>query len=290
LHLTNLLVIFIGKSAWSMKIKLIRANVYLIAFLIGVVSFTARAQKQPKIQKGSVRAPADIKIDGAIKEWPYNLQAFNSSSRVYYTVSNDDTNLYLALRSTGLSAGLKILEGGLTFTVKTKGNNVSVTYPTGKDRRQTQIIVDISYRYDDVSNDTIGNRKIIDSVQLAVNSRIDALFNDIKVTGINNIPATIPLNNTYGIQAKAQYNNRVQYIYELAVPLKYLGLSVDNPEKFKYNVILNPVWSQAVVTANKLPAPVVVQDVVFNPNSPSNIEYLYNNSPTNMSGDYTLVK
>jgi hypothetical protein len=273
-----------------MKIKLIRANVYLIAFLIGVVSFTARAQKQPKIQKGSVRAPADIKIDGAIKEWPYNLQAFNSSSRVYYTVSNDDTNLYLALRSTGLSAGLKILEGGLTFTVKTKGNNVSVTYPTGKDRRQTQIIVDISYRYDDVSNDTIGNRKIIDSVQLAVNSRIDALFNDIKVTGINNIPATIPLNNTYGIQAKAQYNNRVQYIYELAVPLKYLGLSVDNPEKFKYNVILNPVWSQAVVTANKLPAPVVVQDVVFNPNSPSNIEYLYNNSPTNMSGDYTLVK
>lgn len=269
-----------------MKAKLNLSYVHSVAFIC-LFSLNASAQKQPKTQKAGVRAPADIKIDGTITEWPYNLQAFNSSSRVYYTVSNDDANLYLTLRSTGLSAALKILEGGLTFTVKTKNNNVSVTYPTGNERKKIQSIVDISYHYDDVSKDTTANRKTIDSIRLAVNGRIDELFTGIKVTGIKEITTpAIPLQNSYGIQAKAQYNNRIQYIYELAIPLKYLGLSIDNPEKFKYSIILNPIWSQEVIIAGKLPPPILIRDAGTLPDA----EYLYNNSPSNMGGDYILIK
>src|SRR5476651_1093941 len=112
-------------------------NAVFIAVLFCFFEITTYAQ--PKIQEVSMRAPAGIKIDGKTLEWPENkLNAFNYTDNIWYTITNDDDNIYLAVRGPYYPAASKIFAGGLTFTVskytdkkerETAKDNVSVTFP-----------------------------------------------------------------------------------------------------------------------------------------------------------------
>ena len=42
-----------------------------------IIALPAHAQKLPKVQKTSIRAPENIKIDGKANEWDNKYQAFN---------------------------------------------------------------------------------------------------------------------------------------------------------------------------------------------------------------------
>ena len=111
----------------------------LTVFTLTVVFLTANAQKQPRIQQVSVRAPKDIKIDGFLKEWQNGfLNAHNVVNRCYYVVSNDDSNLYFTIRGQGQGIAFKVFNGGLSITIsraldkkerlKAK-DNITVTFP-----------------------------------------------------------------------------------------------------------------------------------------------------------------
>lgn len=88
--------------------------------LVILACLSARAQKQPQVQQVNMRAPANVKTDGKLAEWG-NLQAYNSSTQVYYTIANDDERLYLALQVKSLEMIKKVLVGGITFTVNKSG-------------------------------------------------------------------------------------------------------------------------------------------------------------------------
>ena len=71
----------------------------LMLVLLLLINFSASAQKD-KIQKNNFRAPINVKIDGKLNEWGDKLQAYNTSTDIFYTISNDDDNLYLAVAAT----------------------------------------------------------------------------------------------------------------------------------------------------------------------------------------------
>jgi len=73
------------------------------------------SQKLNTVQQGSVWAPANIKIDAKLKEWDDTFQAYNKVTEVFYTVSNDDKNLYLVIKSTDPINNNKIIAGGINF-------------------------------------------------------------------------------------------------------------------------------------------------------------------------------
>ncbi len=55
---------------------------------------SAQAQKLPNIQEASVWAPANVKVDARLTDWGEQLQAYNKTVGVNYTLANDDKNLY----------------------------------------------------------------------------------------------------------------------------------------------------------------------------------------------------
>src|SRR4051812_6120351 len=91
----------------------------IIALLFGALHL--QAQKLPNVQEAALRAPATIKIDGRLNEWKDSLQAYNKATQVYYTVSNDDENLYLAVKADEPRVITKIIDVGITFMINKAG-------------------------------------------------------------------------------------------------------------------------------------------------------------------------
>src|ERR1700744_2117622 len=79
----------------------------------------AQAQKLKQVQDGSMRAPANIKIDGKLTEWDDTFKAYNNTTDIYYTVCNDDKNLYLIVKAGTQWIGNKVLAGGINFAINT---------------------------------------------------------------------------------------------------------------------------------------------------------------------------
>src|SRR5471030_2086908 len=92
-------------------------KISLNTLLIAGIGFSASAQKN--IQEGSMRAPAGIKVDGKLTEWNDNFQATNKVTLLTYTLSNDDNNVYLSIKSTDQMNNNKITAGGISFTINT---------------------------------------------------------------------------------------------------------------------------------------------------------------------------
>ena len=250
------------------------------------LSFSAHAQKLPKVQKIAVRAPGNIKIDGKTTEWNDEFQAYNSGNYIYYTVSNDDSNLYLTLKTDRPLSSEKLLRGGITFTVAsvvTKKSAVSLTFPAIRKRSNSEItqLKDSPHRYKNYISDTITNKNKIDSLILSSNRQIKENLKDILVSGIDEITEPlISIYNEQAIKVSVSVNSRMQIVYELAVPLKLLAKAIDANGKFKYNIKMNSLGTIAVPGAFDPPT-MSTQD--FKPDD------LYVNFTTDFWGEYTLA-
>ncbi|WP_377094193.1 hypothetical protein [Mucilaginibacter boryungensis] len=196
-----------------------------------------------------MRSPANMKVDGELKEWTNkNLSAYNLANRIFYVVSNDDIYLYLTVRGSGSAAGLKILKEGITFTIshhiekdkRTKDpQNVSVTFPTSQNGMTVSSIMyapTLVLRY---VKDTLKYRKEIDSLTAATNVRVEKIAKEIKVVGIKDISdPTISVYNDKDIKAAIHFW-RGEPVVEFAIPLIFLDLTSANPVTFSYNIKLN---------------------------------------------------
>jgi len=225
-------------------IKLALSALLMIAF-----SLLVNAQKLPDKQPfAGVLAPTNIKIDGKATEWNDAFHAYNEANRIWYTVSNDDKNVYLIVRTKGLFGNEKIMMGGLTFTVrsaKVKTNKdkdakyVSVTFPVMENPEDLKTIIVSSEKYRRLRNDITGNQKSIDSLQFAINKTAGTVFKEMQVLGIKGVDSVISIYNETGIHAAASFSNKIEYTYELAIPLKYLENTINSDGKFSYNIKQN---------------------------------------------------
>ena len=266
------------------KLLLLASNCILVVGL----SFNTHAQKLPKVQKIAVRAPADIKIDGKTSEWKDKFHAYNSGNYIYYTVSNDDGNLYLTLKTDGPLSSEKLLRGGITFSVAsvvTKKSTVSLTFPAFRkiSNSETTQLKDSPDRYKNYIADTLINKNKIDSLILSSNRQIKNNLRDILVNGVNEITEPlISIYNEQAIKVSLSVNSRMQIVYELAVPVKLLAKAIDTNGKFKYNIKMNSLGTIAVPGAFDPPLLAISQEI--------KPETLYLNYTTDFWGEYTLAK
>jgi hypothetical protein len=256
------------------KTRISLSFTFFLLLTVGAVS----AQKPPNQQRSSVRAPANIKMDGRASEWDNKFQAYSNNTQFYYTVSNDDNNLYLTIHATESGIINRIFKGGITLTVNKNGtkkdiNGIHITYPL------------INGFFIPLENlgDRFAKRKSSinegDSLMKIANKRMYEKVKEIKVIGIKNIDTLISIYNADGIKAASALNNKMEYTYELSVSLKTLGLSINDAPKFAYQLIINQVGppstflsSSGLLVTISSPKPSFGQDA------------------TDFWGEYTLAK
>ena len=223
-------------------------NKVSLALLVTAFVLSAQAQKLPNIQETSVWAPANVKMDARLTDWGDNLQAFNKTLGLNYTLANDDKNLYLVVKASDAATTNKITAGGMNLAINTDGK---------KSEKEAYIIsfplVDASALRNQMSSfrgQPGGANAMPDSAAIA-KMRRDAVknFKEIKLIGFKDIAdSVVSIYNTYGIKAAVDYDDKGAMICELAIPLKYFNTSASKPE-FAYNLKLNGLDITAMINS-----------------------------------------
>jgi hypothetical protein len=238
-----------------LKMKTITIKLALLA-LFFAIAVIANAQKLPNVQQNSLRAPADIKIDGKAMEWGIQFQAYNKATDIAYTLSNDDERLYLIVQAKYQDVIDKILRGGITLTLnhslnKKEDEHVAITYPVFNGSGQSDV-TNMLAKKENEKRDANNSDVSIDDM----NKVLDAWSKSIKVSGIKSVTdKDISVYNQEGIKAMSQFDKQLAYTYELAVPLKYLTLPNNGTDGFTYNIKINEPSDEPVSHGDAPPSP-----------------------------------
>ncbi len=209
-----------------------------------VISNIAIAQKLPNVQTASLRAPANIKIDGKATEWNNQFQAYNKATGVSYTMANDDENLYLVIYSNDLTTNMKMLGQGMNISFntkeKSKDKDILVKYPIGPNNEKEysdlgNVARSVMFKGDQAKNDDVK-----DSLYFKLNKTLIARNKYVKISGVKELKDTLfSIYDAKGviIGLNCQEGNIV--CYELSVPLKHLGFTISSSAKLNYNIRLN---------------------------------------------------
>lgn len=233
----------------------------LSTFLFAGFALSGYAQKLPDIQEGMFAAPAGIRIDGKNTEWGDSFQALNKRTNLYYTLANDDNNLYLTVKSADATASAKIFAGGLTFGVNPDGKkkdkeSMTVTYPVisrdamrpgggrgpggGGGRIQMSVGMGGGGR-------NAENPKQRDSMMAARQKTQLAAVKEIHISGLKTTAdSVVSIYNEYGIKAVGAIDKDNAYFYEMAIPLAALGLDKNTVAGFAYQIKLNGIQMQGL--------------------------------------------
>nr|ALG05212.1 hypothetical protein [uncultured bacterium 4C6] len=206
--------------------------------IIQLFFFTVYAQKLPVVQQASLRAPADIKIDGKPKEWGNKFQAYNKTTGVYYTISNDTENLYLAIYSNEKDFTDKILRNGIniSFNAKKKSaeGSVIIKYPLSQAQNMEE-----SNKY----VETIYKSRTEDPLLLKMNKAIVTRNKHIKIFGAKALTDTLfSIYDAKGVMVGIDCPAANVFYYEIAIPLKYLQFTSEALPRINYNIQTNGSW------------------------------------------------
>ena len=242
----------------------------LLAFLLIISIVAADAQKLPNKQEVSIYAPADIKIDGKANEWNNNYQAYNSATEIFYTIANDDENLYLIIHATKSRIMEKIIEGGVSFTVRGQDkNSPMILFPLLSMNKARSILLIAGKT---LSEDMTSEHSMLRTTQpdafdkkkkSMANANKDLIesLKEIKLNAISAITDTVPkvnsetpyyrffpmrdhrykiigINNKYDIKAMVQFDADGNLNFELKIPVKYLNITIGDT-KINYTVTIN---------------------------------------------------
>ncbi len=269
--------------------------------LFSLICLTVNAQKLPNKQETSLRAPGNIKIDGKLDDWGGKLQVYNRATEAYYTIANDDDNLYLVVHIDKPYIINKAISGSITLTInnsdkKSDENCPAISFPL------------LNWQSESIIRSNLKKEtKATDSLLTATSKELADNAKEIKLSGINGITDTVtgthtnkfasfhtyPLfylpggyyinaHNNYGIKAAATFESKWGFTYELEVPLKYLNISPSR--KFSYNIRLNgPMYKTGKPAAGYVVV-YIHRDGVTKMQDQDMV------SPTDVWGEYTLAE
>ena len=264
----------------------------IITILLAAGVLSAEAQKLPGVQQASVKAPANIKIDGKADEWADRFEAYNPATELWYTIANDDKRLYLTILANNQSTyGVvnRIIASGLTFTVannKVKGSKgVSVTYPVTGD---PQI-----HFFSFFSNNEGVSIAATDSVIKMYNLKLEKLFKLIKVEGVTGMD-TISVYNEVGIEASEKFDIKKNYTIELSIPIALVRNQINTTNTLSYKITIRggkatifDTNSARIEGGGSEPAVVKMRDDIVS--AINRMDAVYKSS-TDFWGEYTLAK
>jgi len=290
----------------------------IFLFGLALVAIVAHAQKLPNVQTNAIFSPANIKIDGSASEWGDKYSAYNKNVEFFYTLANDDENLYLVVHAIKSRIIEKIIEGGVSFTVNSSGKKddlkkTVVLFPLMPLSfcKGTLVAAGKSLTGKTMTNDhqdltqslnQEAHEKSANSMSKA-NEELIANMKEIKVSGMDAVIDTIanvnektpyyrtlplrshsfkiiPKDNQDNIKAIVQFDDKGELTYELQIPLRYINNLQTKGNTFFYNVTINGRGEDG------RPG----NTITFSP--PPNQTVLDQDleEPTDFSGEYTLAK
>lgn len=221
--------------------------------LLAASILSVRAQKLPTLQRLSLHAPTDVKIDGKASEWG-QMKARNRATELNYTIANDDKKLYLVVQTDVAEVYDRICNGGIKLVVQKNGRKSDegaafVKYPFFK----AWNIFTFGFRAPRAKISFVGGRPQIekipevkitskeqaDSIMQSHNKMLRENLKFIYTDGLPGIDSLVPIYNDKGIEAAVAFDNKRVYTYEMAIDLKLLGLTAQSGEKFAYHVVIN---------------------------------------------------
>ena len=121
------------------------------------------------------------------------FQAHNHATEIYYTLSNDNDNIYLAVQAKYQNVIDKIIRGGITLTInhtlkKKDQKAVSVTYPVLRDADMSAVTNMLQMKNNEKRD---ANGAAISTVDL--NKVLESKDKMINISGIATIPGTFYL-------------------------------------------------------------------------------------------------
>ena len=270
-----------------MTLKNKRQTKLSLLMMLLLTTLAAHPQKLPNLQTTSLRAPANVKIDGKATEWNNQFQAYNKTTDIYYTIANDGDNLYLIIKATDDVIIRKIISNSITLSITdlVDKNERSLSLPLFSHTDGLNIA---STLYKAKNSGTVE----IDSLINLLNRGLDKT-KEIKITGVKEITEPfISVYNEMGIKSKGLFDNTKALTYEIAIPKKYLNV---RSNKLTYNIRLNGIDDsdknltvqlspdgQSTIRTNNTTGAITVRR-----NSP---ETLIETTTTDFSGDYILAK
>jgi hypothetical protein len=247
------------------------------------IGISASAQKLPNVQPAGVYAPANVKVDGKATEWDNQMQAYNKNASLFYTMANNNDNLYLVVRTTDYVAIDKILGAGLSLTLMGKNGAIAFTSP-----------ITMGPVRSNISKAVRSTDPITDSLLNKLNKDLTTNLKEVALKGISTIPdPTISVYNEFGIKVAAQLGMDKAYTCEIAIPLKYINPVLADAGSFNYNIMVNGVTMNIVtssrngevVNSNSAEMASILANIKVNGSSMMELS-----SPTDFSGTYTLIK
>jgi hypothetical protein len=199
-----------------------RARVFICCFII-LLGASVKAQKKPKeLIKNAFLTR--IELDGIAKEWDQNQFATDKVSGISYALANNDSTLFVILKSANKETIAKMIHWGLSLGFNATGQKKvqeSIGFPAGKAQGK---------RYDPV----LGRSK-----RPSIKEEV-AQLNNIELHGFNSlIDGPIALKNDFGIRAVAQLNEAEELICEYALPIELLQLNPSKNDIFACQIKVN---------------------------------------------------
>ncbi len=180
-------------------------NELLLFLSLGLLLF--QSCTSPLIYK-SIWQDKPVSIDGKATEWKIPLDYFDDKSKLNFSVSNDNKNIYICVRATEEETQKGIIRNGLQIwfdTVGGKKNQVGIQFP----------IVQIRQK----ETGSAGGQPGEISGAHSLKSQYSGTPRQIKLTGFTGVPsgfAETP--NMYGINACLNWDTNNIMIYEACIP------------------------------------------------------------------------
>lgn len=219
----------------------------LIFLFFALIVYQCNAQKLPDVQLNNMAVPAGIKIDGKDTEWNNSFAAENKRISIFYSLTNDQKNLYLVIKAIDKNSLNKIMLGGITFVVNTEGKKrakdaYEITFPVVKTTARMPARVGQNRMNGSGSDNRSPNAQQADSINFSQKRIQLASAKEIKILNFRQLPDTlISIYNEYGIKAVATIDKNGLYFYELALPINLLGLTIEKTDEFAYQIKINGV-------------------------------------------------
>lgn len=202
-----------------------KIGLFLFASLALVLNLAAQSDSREVIQQtAEIRMAAkseypeaiwetsQIIIDGSDDEWAKPLSFFNRDCGLWFSISNDTQNLYMALSVSDAMRIRKMMTAGWTLSLSSseKGRkfNVKITFP------KVELVAPTPPR-------GANEQQTKSLIALMINDYSSKL-SELKTKGFVSDQDVLKLDGESAIKVKAGANSNQNFVNELVIPLKEL--------------------------------------------------------------------
>ncbi len=177
-------------------------------------SSSRQSERSEKSSPKAIWQSQPLTIDGSDRDWVKPLPYMVHEENVNYSISNDQRNLYILLSTQSRQEQQKIIQGGMSVWVNTKGD------------KSNGDAVGIGYPLDERSDP---DRKLMEDAQPQRYQKKAATLGDKKTYSLYGFSKDSSIlnysygdNNPTGVAMRMDYSNNGDLIYEAAIPLQAL--------------------------------------------------------------------